>query len=428
MSVQTQINRIKAARDSIAAKIRARGVSVPTDTKIDELPDFVDDIPSGVELPSLTNEGTAADLLSGKQLIDSDGEVVTGTIPTKTSSNLSASGATVTVPAGYYASQASKVVASGSAKTPATTVTKNPSISVSSSGLITASVSGTQSVTPTVTAGYVSSGTAGTITVSGSATKQLTTQAAQTITPGTSDKTIASGRYLTGTQTIKGDANLVAGNIKSGVSIFGVTGTHEGGGGGGEADTSAIDGLIDRTISRVSSNATAIGDYAFHSCAALTEVDLPMAVSVGNASFRGCTSLTNAYFPSVTTISGSQSFYQCTSLTSINLPALTSDSGSTTFYQCTALTSADLGNCSAIGAGVFNNCSNLKILILRNPTVCSLINRNAFSATPYYSGGTGGEVYVPSALISSYKTATNWSILYGYGTCTFVAIEGSEYE
>lgn len=58
-------------------------------------------------------------------------------------------------------------------------------------------------------------------------------QAAQTITPGTADKTIESGRYLTGAQTIKGDANLVADNIKSGVSIFGVTGTLEAGGGGG---------------------------------------------------------------------------------------------------------------------------------------------------------------------------------------------------
>ena len=32
---------------------------------------------------------------------------------------------------------------------------------------------------------------------------------------------------MTGTQTIKGDANLVAANIKSGVSIFGVAGTAE---------------------------------------------------------------------------------------------------------------------------------------------------------------------------------------------------------
>lgn len=50
-------------------------------------------------------------------------------------------------------------------------------------------------------------------------------------TPGTSDQTIASGQYLNGTQTIKGDPNLVAGNIKSGVSIFGVSGSYVGSGG-----------------------------------------------------------------------------------------------------------------------------------------------------------------------------------------------------
>lgn len=53
------------------------------------------------------------------------------------------------------------------------------------------------------------------------------TKSAQTYTPGTSDQTISSGRWLTGAQKIKGDANLVAGNIKKGVSIFGVTGTYE---------------------------------------------------------------------------------------------------------------------------------------------------------------------------------------------------------
>ncbi|MBQ6804563.1 MAG: hypothetical protein IJP04_07905 [Clostridia bacterium] len=64
-------------------------------------------------------------------------------------------------------------------------------------------------------------------------TGNIPSQAAQTITPGTADKTIAAGKYLSGTQTIKGDANLVAGNIKSGVSIFGVAGSYEGSGGGG---------------------------------------------------------------------------------------------------------------------------------------------------------------------------------------------------
>ena len=61
----------------------------------------------------------------------------------------------------------------------------------------------------------------------------VTKKSAATYTPGTSDQSIASGQYLSGTQTIKGNANLVAGNIKSGVNIFGVTGTYAAGGSSG---------------------------------------------------------------------------------------------------------------------------------------------------------------------------------------------------
>lgn len=159
----------------------------------------VNALPDALDTSDAT--ATPSSMLSGVTAYV-DGEKITGTIPTKTASNLTASGATVTVPAGYYASQATKSVSTATQAT--------PSISVSSAGLITASA--------TQSAGYVAAGTK-------SETKQLTTQGAQTITPGTANKTIASGRYLTGTQTIKGDANLVAGNIKSGVSIFGVAGT-----------------------------------------------------------------------------------------------------------------------------------------------------------------------------------------------------------
>ena len=54
----------------------------------------------------------------------------------------------------------------------------------------------------------------------------VTTKTAATITPGTTNQTIASGTYLTGTQTIIGDADLTAVNIKTGVQIFGVTGSY----------------------------------------------------------------------------------------------------------------------------------------------------------------------------------------------------------
>ena len=267
--------------------------------------DFREDIPLP-ELPPLTNEGTAAHLLSGKQLIDSEGNAITGTMPskqgttitpttseqtaisagtyaagdikigaiqtqektttsngtvtpdsgkyltkvtvnvpasgidtsdatatanqilngatayvkgqkitgnivTRTSSNLTANGATVTVPSGYYAQQYTKSV------TTATQAT--PTISVSSSGLITASA--------TQTAGYVSAGTK-------SSTSQLSTQGAKTITPSTSSQTVVeSGKYTTGAVIVAGDTNLISENIKSGVSIFGVNGSYKGSNSGG---------------------------------------------------------------------------------------------------------------------------------------------------------------------------------------------------
>ena len=135
-------------------------------------------------------------------------------ITSRSSSDLTAAGATVSVPSGYYAAAASKSVASGSATTPATTVTANPTISVNSStGLITATASASQSVTPTVSAGYVSSGTSGTITVSGSNTSQLSTQAATTITPSeTAQTAVAAGKYTTGAVTVAAISSTYVGS------------------------------------------------------------------------------------------------------------------------------------------------------------------------------------------------------------------------
>lgn len=87
-----------------------------------------------------------------------------------------------------------------------------PEITVNQDGIITASVYQTE--------GYVLSGTK-------SAEHPLSTQSGKTVTPSTTQQTaVASRKYTTGNVYVAGDSNLVADNIKNGVSIFGVTGTY----------------------------------------------------------------------------------------------------------------------------------------------------------------------------------------------------------
>lgn len=104
------------------------------------------------------------------------------------------------------------------------------------------------------------------------------------------------------------------------------------------------------------------------------------------------------------------------------------DAGNNALRGCSALAFLDVALVN-IKAGGFADDTNIKTIILRKSDgICILINTSAFNKTPFASGGTGGTVYVPSALIAQYQQATNWSTLYAAGTCSFAAIEGSEYE
>lgn len=231
MSIASEISRLQTAKTDIKTAIEAKGVTVPSSAKIDVFDDYIAQIPTGGSYQSKTVSPTESsqtvspdsgyDALSSVTVNAISSTYVGSGIARKSSSDLTASGATVTVPTGYYSSQATKSVSSGSATAPASISGSSATVST---GTNTLTLTKTVSVTPSVSAGYVSAGTARNSSVS--LTASVTTKAAATITPRTTNQTIASGTYLTGTQTISGDADLTAANIKKGVQIFNVTGSY----------------------------------------------------------------------------------------------------------------------------------------------------------------------------------------------------------
>lgn len=207
-----------------------------------------------------------------------------------------------------------------------------------------------------------------------------------------------------------------------------------------------VNSLIERTYTSIESDVTSVGNYTFYQNTLLQSVSMPSATTVGTGAFYGCSSLTSINLPLVTIVEGS-AFNSCSSLPSIDLPlatslgtgAFTSCSGLTSlvfpsvtsvgffaFYQCPNLTSLDFLKQISIGNMCFSGCSKLDTLILRANAVTTIPNVDIFSNTPFASGGTGGTLYVPQALISSYRSASNWSTILGYTNNKILSIESME--
>lgn len=188
---------------------------------------------------------SAADILTGKYDLtaQSDDEVVQGTMPNNGTVNHSLPiNGSFTIAKGYH-SGSGKVTQSITTKAAATYYATTSDQTISSGQYL----SGAQTIKkltqtnltganikPGVTIS-VNNGNANVWSVAGT----MASKAAATYYPTTSDQTISSGQYLSGNQVIKAvsQQNLVAGNIKKGVTvyvkngsgnIFAVTGTFEG--------------------------------------------------------------------------------------------------------------------------------------------------------------------------------------------------------
>jgi hypothetical protein len=148
-------------------------------------------------------------------------------------------------------------------------------------------------------------------------------------------------------------------------------------------DTDIEDGIIRRTLSSYSNNrVTSVGRYSFAGWTALKTIDLPNLVTIGNYAFNA-SGITRAVFPKVTSV-GLSSLYNCTSLALVDLPVV-----------------------EEINAQAFAYSSKLETVIIRSTSVATLGNTNVFNNMPIKLGT--GYIYVPSALVDSYKAASNWS-------------------
>ena len=116
--------------------------------------------------------------------------------------------------------------------------------------------------------------------------------------------------------------------------------------------------------------------------------------------------ISGAYVNNTVTIIGRYGLAGCTKLTSVMLPAVRTTDGNS-MIGCSEVRKADFSNLQNIRYSTFYSNKKLVTLIIRTQVVTKLENTSAFKDTPIASGT--GYVYVPSALVDSYKTATNWS-------------------
>ena len=163
-----------------------------------------------------TSDATAksSDILKDKTAYV-DREKITGNIESKEATTYTPGTSNQTISSGQYLNGDQTI--KGDSNLVANNIKKNSSIF---------GVSGTFTSDATATSSNILSGKTGYVNGS-KVTGNISSKSAAIYTPGTSNQTISSGQYLSGNQTIKGDSNLVASNIKQGVSIFGITGTYK---------------------------------------------------------------------------------------------------------------------------------------------------------------------------------------------------------
>lgn len=328
------------------------------------------DIARYIEVPILTNEGAAADLVSGKQLISSSGEVVTGTATIATENKLNQ----------FFKKTITEVTEEDLAG--ATSIAE--SIFVAQNKLTSVTIP--DSVTSIGSYAFSGCSSLTSVTIPSSVTS--IGQAAFRWC-GLTSITIPDSLTSINSEVFYGCSKLTSITIPDSV--------------------------------------TSIDSGSFYDCTSLTSVTIPNSVtSIGTSAFSGCKALTSITIPSSVTRIDSRTF-SSSGLTSITIPDSVTYISRDTFSYCTSLTNAIIGNgVTTIYSSVFYNCRNLASVIIGNSVTSidyqafygcnSLASITLLPTTPptlgsnvFYNIPSSAVITVPKGTLDAYKTATNWS-------------------
>ena len=175
---------------------------------------------------------TADVILSGYTAYVND-EKITGTMPVQTLNQTLNPGGSVTLPTGYYEEGANVISASALSGATAGTAAASHILSGYTAWVNGSKLTGTMTNRGAISHSLAANGSytvpAGWHNGSGKVTQSLATQGAKTVTPNTANQTVCSAnRWTTGNLIVAGNGNLVAGNIRNGITIFGIRGTFTG--------------------------------------------------------------------------------------------------------------------------------------------------------------------------------------------------------
>lgn len=199
------------------------------------------------------------------------------------------------------------------------------------------------------------------------------------------------------------------------------------GGGGGNHETDILSGELsgeytNEDVTNLKNNALSYEPF-------LTKVNFPNLKTVNGSAFYNCQRLAEINVPKLRQITTNYNFASCPLLERFVAPSLYGVFGGFSFQYDRALSIVDCGGSfNGFGGQVFAGCTVFKTLIIRSASLVPLGSINNFNSTPFASGGTGGTLYVPQSLISSYQSANNWSTILGYANNQILPIEGSIYE